>query len=149
MSKPLLDRGPDETSRSDAAVPGGTGEAELQRELTRVRELLEAGDLKAARTLAEHLETKWPGSPQAATAARILAPPRVEIRASEPARSLDREYAWLRAHADEHPGCWLAVLGDELLAAHPDLRVVLAKTREVSNGDNALLHCQPRTEGQN
>jgi hypothetical protein len=59
-------------------------------------------------------------------------------------RALDRERAWLQAHAREHPGCWLAVFEDRLIAADPDLRAVLAITRQSLGDKSALLHYEPR-----
>lgn len=55
---------------------------------------------------------------------------------------LDPEFEWLRLHARDYPGQWLAVLGGRLLAADPDLRQVLARLREAGER-RALLHREP------
>ena len=57
--------------------------------------------------------------------------------------SVDREQAWLRKNAHAYPGCWLAVLGDELIAADPNLARVLEQMRTIPNGEQSLLHRQP------
>src|ERR1051326_959319 len=55
-------------------------------------------------------------------------------------RPLNEEHEWLQENERKYPGCWLAVLGRDLLAASPDLRAVLEATRRIPGGDRALLH---------
>jgi hypothetical protein len=58
-------------------------------------------------------------------------------------RPLDRERAWLREHGREYPGCWLALDEDRLIAADPDLEVVLSLANQTPEGQRALLYQQP------
>ena len=67
------------------------------------------------------LEQRWPDSPRVRRWARVLAPAEVRLAPGVPSRSFDSEYEWLRQHRREYPGCWLAVQGDHLVAANPDL----------------------------
>jgi len=58
-------------------------------------------------------------------------------------RSLQQERAWLRTHAREYSGCWLAVLGEQLVAADRDLHRVLSVLQRAPGAADALLHYQP------
>lgn len=60
-------------------------------------------------------------------------------------RSLEGEKRWLRAHAGEYPGCWLALDGDRLIAADPDLDVVRAAASQDGAVD-PLFHFRPGAE---
>jgi len=73
----------------------------------------------------------------------VLAPPvarRIPVKHSRP---LDRERDWLREHGHKYPGCWLAILEDRLIAADPDVRVVLKAIRDTPGAEDALLHLRP------
>jgi Family of unknown function (DUF5678) len=58
-------------------------------------------------------------------------------------RAIDRERAWLREHAREHPGCWIAVYEDRLVAANADLGVVLTEARRQLGDVGAVIWWQP------
>jgi hypothetical protein len=95
--------------------------------------LVETGDVQGARTYVKVVEARWPDDERVRHWARVLAPPRVIGTSPATGRRLDTEYAWLRDHAREHPGCWLLLRGDRLIAADPDVRVV----REAGRKDGA------------
>jgi hypothetical protein len=115
----------------------------LEEELTRLRDLLARGDVKSARALVKELEQRWPDLAVVRHYARVLARPTPSMRVGEQAPSHDQEHAWLREHGHEYPGCWIAVLEDRLVAAHPDFAVVLSEVRGPPNGERALLYFQP------
>ncbi len=120
-------------------------ETPLSTALSEIRDLLEEGDVEGARALVRDLEASWPDADRVRHYARMLAPPRVLKADGPPGRSLESERRWLREHAHEHPGCWLAVHGDRLIAAHPRLREVLATMRATQCAEDALLHFQAET----
>jgi hypothetical protein len=60
-----------------------------------------------------------------------------------PNRDFSPEFAWIKANAHEYTGYWLAVLGDKLLAADPDLGAVIVKVRALAPEQAPLLHLQP------
>jgi hypothetical protein len=115
----------------------------LVEDLARLRELLEQGAVEEARAFVKEIEKEWPDSQRVRHFARVLAPPIASVRRGERGRSLEREHAWLREHAREYPGCWLAVWEDRLIAADPDLNVVIATARRMPGAEHALLHFQP------
>lgn len=118
--------------------------AEVEADLAELRRLVEAGCVEEARRLAPELAAKWPDSRAVQNAARVLEPP--HIIPSPPGlrgRNFDREHAWLREHAHEHPGCWLGVFEDRLIAADPDLKVVRKALRRAAGDEPGLLHFQP------
>ena len=96
------------------------------------------GDVEQARLLAQEMVLRWPGEDRARYWARVLAPPKVTVIPGEPRRDLTRERVWLRTHAGEYPGCWLAVNGDELITADPDLAAVL-RTGAASSSETMPL----------
>src|SRR5436190_12583745 len=103
---------------------------EMSQDLQRLVRLVEEGRVEDARRLAPELAAKWPDSPAAQHWARVLEPPKViPNRPGPPGRSFERDYAWLREHAAEYPGCWIATYEDRLIAANPDLQQVLAAVR--------------------
>jgi hypothetical protein len=115
---------------------------EIEQDLLRLRDLQAQEGIEAARAFAAELAAKWPDSEAVQHQARVLAPPRVVGWSPGSGRLLSAERAWLRAHAKEYPGCWLAVKGERLVAADPDPRVVMdAVDRE--GLENALIHFQP------
>jgi hypothetical protein len=87
----------------------------------------------------------WPESERVQYWARVLAPPTSRSMAEPDSRPrpLDRERAWLREHGREYPGCWLALYEGRLIAADPDLEVVLTVANQTPEGQRALLHQQP------
>jgi hypothetical protein len=137
------------TKATDAAKPAEAGAASERPEpqgggveaaLAPLRVLLERGDEQGARRLVGELLKQWPDSPRLQHLSRILAPPTLRARPDVKPVSRDRERAWLGAHAHEYPGCWLAVLGDELVAADPALKVVLARMKQDPAFGDAILY---------
>lgn len=117
--------------------------AELSGALKKLRALLESAAIEDARALIGELAAEWPEDARVQHYARVLAPPVVSAQPRSRHRSLRLERAWLREHAHEHPGCWLAVLGDTLIAAEPDVGSVLDAIRHHASGSDALLHYEP------
>lgn len=120
--------------------------AELVAGLKRMGEMLGNGDVEGARAWVKELEMRWPESERVRHYARVLAPPTVRTVPRRGGRGFAKEHAWLKAHAREYPGCWIAVLEDQLIAADPDLRRVLAAARGTSDPMHTLIHFQPRSE---
>jgi len=124
-------------------IDTAVNEAALAEDLQSLRDLLDEGRIEAARRFVKELEPRWPDSERVRHYAHVLAPPVVRIRPDIKGRSRDREFAWLKQHAHEYPGCWLAIYEDRLIAADPDYPVVVAKTREVLGQEGALVFYQP------
>ena len=89
------------------------------------------------------LVARYPESEAVTQFARVLAPPVTRMAPARPGRSLDEDYAWLREHAREYPGRWLAVYQNELVSAAPDLKTVLVQMRADPRHQEALLHFEP------
>jgi hypothetical protein len=105
--------------------------------------------VEEARRLAPELARQWPDSAELRHFARVLEPPRViPSPPGPPARRFDRDHAWLREHAREYPGCWLATLEDRLIAADPSAERVLKVVRESVDlaREMPLLSYQPVPE---
>jgi hypothetical protein len=126
-----------------SAVDPNGDTMELDVALERIRHLLEESDVEGARTLSRELDRRWPDDKRVRYWARVLAPPVATVSKGKRLRRLDPEIAWLRAHAGEYPGCWLAVFGDRLIAADPDLAVVMRTVRETPGAQAAVLHFVP------
>jgi uncharacterized protein DUF5678 len=119
------------------------GHAALEADLQQLRNLLDAGDVEGARRLVNEMEVRWPDSEPVRHYAHVLAPPKVRMRDDIKARPMKKEWEWLRQHAHEYPGCWLALLEDRLVAADPDGLVVRAKAREIPGEERPLIYYQP------
>lgn len=142
------DSGSQTVVSADAAPAAGSspvGQGRLEAELAYLRALLGQGAVEQARVLIEELARHWPDDETVRHYARVLAPPRVSVRRGHRGPSRQLERTWLREHAREYPGQWLAVLADQLIAADPDLDVVLAAIRQTPEAQRALLHFQPET----
>jgi hypothetical protein len=127
-------------------VKGVQSEEEMRADLARLSRLVEEGRVEEARRLAPELAKKWPESHPIRHLARVLEPPRV--LPSPPGlrgRSFSRDYDWLREHAHEYPGCWIATYEDRLIVADPSLERVLEIVRATlgNEGEVAFLHHQP------
>jgi hypothetical protein len=138
-------RRPSESSTPVAAPVVTDLPPELVTDLEHMRDLLARGDVAGAYAWAKELEKRWPESERVRHYVRVLAPGTARVTPGE-GRSYDRERAWLRAHAREYPGCWIAVLEGRLIAADPDLGPVLAAAHQTSDPRHTLIHYQPRPE---
>ena len=117
-------------------------DAELEEDLARLRSMLPQRDIEGARALVKELEKKWPDSEQVQYFARVLAPPVARSLTTRSGRPMNVEFAWLRAHGREYPGCWLAIYGNGLVAADPSLKRVQEEARRVHPDESVLLFYQ-------
>lgn len=124
-------------------APAVDSETEHAADLLRLRDLLERGDVNGARSLIKELEPKWPDSSRVRHLSRVLAPPQGRTLRGQKGRSRHAERQWLHHNAKDYPGCWLALDGDRLIAADPDLKVVLDAIDQVPHGTDPLLLHQP------
>jgi hypothetical protein len=70
----------------------------------------------------------------------VLEPPKARVLHGHPTESFEQERQWLLQHRREYPGCWLAVKGDQLVAADPSLGRVYEILREVPGGERAVIY---------
>src|SRR5687767_10029578 len=89
-----------------------TEQEHLATDLRHLLDLLEGDRVEEARRFVKELEQQWPDAERVRHYAHVLAPPVARSRPDIPARSSRRELKWLKEHAHEHPGCWLAVYED-------------------------------------
>ena len=80
-----------------------------------------------------------PLEPEYAALRRLLALPSVK-RAQRRDRARTLEFAWLRAHAAEYPGRWLAVDGDTLLAVEDTMAALRERLKQVGDARKPLLY---------
>lgn len=92
-------------------------EQEMLADLAELRRLINEHHVEEARRLVPLLAARWPDSKDLQHCANVLRP--AEIVPNPPGlknRSYRQEQRWLKQHACEHPGCWIAVSGDQLVA---------------------------------
>ena len=112
-----------------------------------LRDLITTSRVPEARVLSKELAAKWPESDTLQHYARVLEPPAVRrLPSANTGRDYRKDYAWIREHGREYPGCWLAVFEDRLIAADPDLKVVLAAAREDSTSVDRCFTFRERME---
>jgi hypothetical protein len=126
---------------SDARAVTPSNEEET---LDTLRALVEANRVEEARSLAASAVQRWPDSPPVKRWAHVLAPPKATKSQREPFRNLETERAWLLKHSHEYPGCWIAVSGDQLVAADPDLDRVHAAIRDSVGNSGAVIWFQSK-----
>ena len=117
-------------------------EAELKDALAHLVRLVNT-DIEGARAYVKLAAAHWPDSERIQHWARVLEPPRILARGPAKGGSFSpAEKAWLRAHAHEYPGCWLAIDEGRLIAANPDLGA--ARAAAAKDGAPApLFHFTP------
>jgi hypothetical protein len=130
-------------SEPSEAETGSTDQEQLAADLQHLRALLEADRVAEARRFVKELEQRWPKAERVQHYARVLQPPKVRMRPDLPARSREREWKWLEEHGREYPGCWLAIYGDQLIAADPDRRTVMAEAEQALGEETYLIFHQP------
>jgi len=102
----------------------------------RIRSLVEEGRILEARDL---LKTAGDQVPADSNLRRILGPPRVS---KSNVRDVDRspEFLWLKKHAHEYQGKWVALLGENLVASSEALKELLAQLDTLHLEGKPLLH---------
>jgi hypothetical protein len=129
-----------DVNRKQAAGEGWSSSGDVDADLTELRALVEADDVEAARALAPKILDRWPDSPRAQHWARVLEPPKARVLHGHPTVSLEQERQWLLKHRHEYPGCWIAVKGDQLVAADPSLKRVHDILKDVPGGERAVIY---------
>jgi hypothetical protein len=123
--------------------PAAEGAAALAEDLRCLRALLEDGNVEGARRLIADMAPRWPESTEVQHFARVLASPKARWVPGKRGRSMDKDFAWLREHAREYQGQWVAVYDGRLIAAGPRLAAVRERLREHPDVEGALLHRIP------
>lgn len=129
--------------RSEFAQAGPSPSAHVQHpdhvsRVVVVRDLVRRERISAARKILDSVPADFDG-PEIRRLRRMLTPP--VVRFSE-RRDVDRrrEFAWLREHASEYKGQWIAIDEHRLVAAAPTLRELRARLRELKLDRVPLLH---------
>jgi hypothetical protein len=105
--------------------------------------LISESAVEEARALVKEFVEQWPDSPRLQHWARVLEPPKGRVIKGPPSLPRDKEYAWLRQHACEYPGQWLALRGDQLVAADANVAKVLEIVNSTGHPEEILLYFQP------
>jgi len=116
-----------------------SGAKEADPLVQKVKSLLDSQQFVAAQREAAKAAAAHPEHPWLQLANRVLNPPPAT---TSPASGTDRtkEFDWLRRHGEDHKGQWVALVGDELIAADPDFDVVLREVRAKAPDDKPLFH---------
>jgi hypothetical protein len=115
----------------------------LQQALARLIDMLNSHDVEGARAYVKELVREWPDAELVQHYVRVLEPPRVLPSRPGTGKSFTQaETAWLKAHAHEYPGCWIAIDDGRMIAADPDLKVVRKAAKE-DGADDPLYHFTP------
>src|SRR5436190_19312908 len=108
-----------ETVAADQRSDAQDGNTDCLRGIATLQSLLTQGKVEEARSFVKQLEAEWPESDLVRRFSRILAPPTARVESGgkkAPSREqTQKEGAWLRDHAPEYPGCWVILVGDQLI----------------------------------
>ena len=107
-----------------------------------IRAEVERGDFRRARELVARALQSTPDDPDVLRWQRVVAPAVVRpgTTCGDDRR---RDLEWLRAHAPEHSGRWVAIDGGELLAEAPTLAKVLDQIRTSHSARTPLVEWIP------
>jgi hypothetical protein len=94
--------------------------AAVARMEVELRSLLQAGCVAEARTRIAGLSPELRAHSTFARWLKALQPPQVRVVARASTGSVEKNAAWLRSHADEHDGRWIALREGVLLGSHPN-----------------------------
>jgi hypothetical protein len=102
----------------------------------RIRSLVEEGRILEARDL---LKTAGDQVPAESNLRRVLGPPRVS---KSDLLDVDRspEFRWLKKHAAEHQGEWVALVEENLVASSTTLKELLAHLDRLQFEREPLIH---------
>jgi hypothetical protein len=101
-----------------------------------LRLLVEEGQIREAQELLKSAGDRVPADSKMR---EILGPSRVRKSA---VKGVDRsaEFHWLKTKGAEHPGKWVALVGENLVASSDTLKELLAQLAELRLGREALIH---------
>ena len=109
---------------SEAAPAEHPDLVDLRAGLERIRREVEAGRVEEALRVAESLALDWPEDRTLQHWRQVLRPTTIRLLPPEPARDFEKERKWMREHAHEHAGEWVALKGDRLVCADPSAGAV-------------------------
>lgn len=142
---------PDPVSQTNSPRPGSRPRRALSRAMDdaerirenltylAVRDLIERDKVSAARELLSGLPLEYLGDPLILRLLRILAPPIVK-KSDKQDTDRQKDYAWLRDHARDYTGQWLALDDGRLVAVAATLRDIRAKVKALRLNHPPLLH---------
>lgn len=110
--------------------------------LNAAREKLWQEDLKGATSILTQAPPIVSGRAEFGRLRQALAAPLVQPVAEHDV-DRSREYAWLKAHANEYRGRWVALLGDNVVAVASSLRGLREALRDSSLAGSPLVHRLP------
>jgi hypothetical protein len=106
-------------------------------------QLMGEGAVEEARALVKEFIQRWPDSPRLQKWAYVLEPGKARVIKGPPAPPWEQERAWLRQHAHEYSGQWIAILGDQLVVSDANLSKVLEAVKRTGRESEVSLHYQP------
>ena len=111
----------------------------IQEDIQELRRLFQE-DFVLARDYFREVYARHGDAPELAYYKDVFMPPKpVMRRATKPMRDLRPDYAWIKAHAHDYYGQWLALFDGQLLAHGSDEREVRRQAREQTESDQLLL----------
>jgi hypothetical protein len=119
---------------------------EAEEAVAHLVRLIETHHADEAEALAPQYAARWPENRALRHFAYVLGPTRyIEGPKGPSGRDFSRDCAWLKAHARDYPGCYIALREDEVIAIDPDIKRVteLADAARENDSRAILLHYEP------
>ena len=102
----------------------------LEEDIDSLRRVLRGQSLGKTIEFYKEVRARHGDAPELAEWKRVLCPPRARIvKSDRPARDHTPSFEWIRAHAEEYWGEWLALLDGQLIAHGKDSGEVLREAR--------------------
>jgi len=108
-----------------------------------IHALLLEENVRDARRMADEIPQSLRSDSKIQHLITVLSPPEVRVSNRPTGPSRDREYRWLKENSEKYMGQWVAIEGDQLIAASKNLDEVYAELdtyRERHPNGSSLLH---------
>jgi Family of unknown function (DUF5678) len=131
--------GTGKTATAIAAMSGILDRTSLQIVSRVVFQLIQNDQVALARKLLNSLPVGY-SNPTIERIRKVIAPPTTKVNST---RDVDRQrdYLWIKEHAEEYRGQWVALDQGRLIAKAPSLRDLLARIKQLRLSNRPLLHC--------
>jgi hypothetical protein len=125
--------------RQHAHSTAALQEPDVLSRLTAIRDLIQKDHILTARRMLDLIPAAASEEPAVARLRRVLTPPTVRPSARTDV-SRSQAYEWLRRHAHEHRGRWVALGEDGLIASAPTLKELRTRLETLAPAQQPLIH---------
>lgn len=109
------------------------------------RKLLGEGQIQIVRTLVDRALQNYPANNELLRLKRVIEPGKVVRHPGLRYSNRQAEFDWIARNRDQYQGQWVALIGDQLIAAEEDAKILLKKLKQQNPSETPLVHRIVRT----